>query len=165
VARVVLVGLPGTGKSAVARGVGEALLIPAVDTDAVLETRLPGGVAGYLRTFGEEPFRHEELQALEEALGTDVVVSTGGGIVETPMARELLATQFVVWLDATDEQLVPRLIDGNRPLLGEDKAQGLARLRERRTTWYESVADTKVDCAHSIEEVTKAVLLAIGNKS
>jgi shikimate kinase len=162
VARVVLVGLPGTGKSAVATIVADSLEIPAVDTDRVLETKLPDGVASYLVNFGEAPFRREELRALADALGTDVVVSTGGGIVETPESRALLANQVVMWLDAPDGVLLPRLENGNRPLLGETKATGLATLRERRSALYAEVADFKIDCSVAATEVAARIVTLLG---
>ena len=161
-ARVVLVGLPGTGKSAVAKIVAESLSVPAVDTDRVLDTKLPGGVADYIVNFGEAPFRNEELRTLKDELVTDVVVSTGGGIVELSEARVLLSPQVVVWLDAPDEVLLPRVERGARPLLGSDKATGLAALRMRRSSLYEEISDFKIDCSAEVTEVAALVLAAIG---
>lgn len=161
---MVLVGLPGTGKSATAKAVAAALNVPAVDTDAVLESRLPGGVAGYLQTFGEEPFRAEEYQVLVEALASDDVVSTGGGVIESAKARAVLSGELVVWLDANDEYLLPRLVKGNRPLLGDDHAAGLATLRDRRSRWYQEVSTINIDCSRSVDEVSHAILEAIGVK-
>jgi len=155
---VVLVGLPGTGKSTVARVLAERLSVPAVDTDKVLETKLPGGVSDYIVNFGVAPFRAEELQVLREAVGTDVVLSTGGGIVETPEARQLLQSQFVVWLDAPDQVLLPRLERGNRPLLGTDKAQGLATLRSNRESLYREIATKQIDASLASEVLAEEIL-------
>jgi shikimate kinase len=154
---VVLVGLPGTGKSTVAKVLAEKLAIPAVDTDKVLEAKLPGGVSDYIVNFGVAPFRAEELQVLRDAVGTDVVLSTGGGVVETPEARQLLQSQLVVWLDAPDEVLLPRLERGNRPLLGTDRAQGLSNLRLEREELYREVSSKQIDASLSSEALAEEI--------
>ncbi len=81
-ARLVLVGLPGTGKTAVARAFAERWHCDAIDTDDIVAERVGTTAAAYLRDQGESSFRACELEALREALEQeDVVVATGGGIV------------------------------------------------------------------------------------
>jgi shikimate kinase len=156
-ARLVLVGLPGVGKSSVARQLGVEWACPVLDTDEVLAANVGGPAAEYLRREGERAFRRAELVALEGALTSPGVVATGGGVVTTAHARELLRAEVTCWLDCDDDVLLARLGDVERPLLGEDAAGALARLRAQRTGFYDEVSRVRVDASGTLDEVTRRV--------
>ncbi len=156
-ARLVLVGLPGVGKSTLAKALADSWKCDVIDTDDVVATNVKAPVAQYLREHGEAAFRERELDALREALSVDAVVATGAGIVVTPAARELLVLEATYWLDSDDETLLERVSDGERPLLGEDHRQGLATLRLEREAWYRSSARRRVDSSGTIDEVVRRI--------
>ncbi|HQU26459.1 MAG TPA: shikimate kinase [Acidimicrobiales bacterium] len=151
-ARVVLVGLPGAGKSTLARALADRLGCLALDTDEVLARRVAAPTAEYLRRAGEDRFREAEVGALLEALGADAVVATGAGVVTRADARDRLRAERTVWLDAPDATLLERVGDGDRPLLGEYPAEALARLRAERHALYEAVASAVVDTSGTLDE-------------
>jgi shikimate kinase len=148
---VVLVGLSGTGKSTVAPLLAHALGVRAVDLDRRIEAEAGRPVAEIFAAGGEAAFRALELDALGAVLGEPPsVVAAGGGVVCGPAARELLRLgAVVVWLDADDDELLERLEGPGepRPLLRDDPATTLRRLRREREAWYEelSVARIAVD--------------------
>ncbi|HUY16675.1 MAG TPA: shikimate kinase [Acidimicrobiales bacterium] len=152
-ARLVLVGLPGAGKSTLARALADAWSCASIDTDDVVATNVGVPVAQYLREHGEADFRERELEALRESLNTDAVIATGAGVVVTNAARHLLEQAPTLWLDSDDEILLERVGEGERPLLGEDHRQGLATLRGQREAWYRSSARRHVDSSGTIDEV------------
>lgn len=143
---VVLVGLPGGGKSTVgpllARALGRAFL----DTDDLIAAEAGRPAADLLADLGEPAFREAESRAIEEALRhPGSVIGTGGGALDDPLNRwRLWAHGTQVWLDAPDEMLLQRL--GNdpvqRPLLRGDSAGKLATLRARREPFYRAAALT-----------------------
>lgn len=157
-ARLVLVGLPATGKTSVAEAVADAWHCAHVDTDALIGERLGCPAAQYLRLHGESAFRDQELEALREALRSDAVVSTGGGIVTTSLARSLLERERTYWLDCDVEVLMERLGEDDRPLLTDDPREALERLREQRVAWYQEVSRECIDASGTLEEVTERVL-------
>ncbi|HET8990048.1 MAG TPA: shikimate kinase [Acidimicrobiales bacterium] len=161
VARVVLVGLPGAGKSTLARALAQRLGCAALDTDEVLARRVATPTATYLRDAGEERFRAAELEALVEALGTDAVVATGAGVVTRADARDLLARERTLWLDAPDATLLARVSEGDRPLLGEHPAAALARLRAERRSHYDAVASAIVDTSGTLDEALERLCEAV----
>ncbi len=112
----------------------------------------------YLRTRGEDEFRRAELEALRRAVDSDGVVATGGGVVTTPAARELLGREFTVWLDCEDAVILGRLSEGDRPLLGADPATSLARLRRGRSGFYREVSRARVDANGLLDVVIERVL-------
>jgi shikimate kinase len=157
VARVVLIGLPGVGKTTLARALAEVWQCASVDTDDLVATSAGAPVAQYLREHGETLFRERELEALREALSLDAVVATGAGVVVTGAARDLLAQEATYWLDSDDDTLLERVGDGERPLLGEDHRQGLARLRLQREGWYRSCARRRVDSSGAVDDVVRRI--------
>lgn len=161
-ARIVLVGLPGAGKSSVARALARRWGCAAVDTDDLVAARAGRPTGEYLRVAGEERFRDEEAEALRISLEGDGVVATGAGVVERVASRELLAEEFTVWLDADDATLSARVAQGDRPLLGPDALAGIARLRAVRGALYAEVARARVDASGDLESVCARVVEAVG---
>ena len=138
---VVLVGLPGAGKSKVGRLLAERLGVSHIDTDALVVEREGRAIADIFATDGEEAFRVMETEAVADALTHDTVVSLGGGAAATPAVRDLLAGHTVVYIDAPHDELVRRTASKtHRPLLAQDPSGTLARLRTEREPHYRAVA-------------------------
>ena len=157
-ARAVLVGLPGVGKSSVGALLGQLLGCDVVDTDELFRERVGESPASYLRTHAETLFRAEEALLVLEALGRDAIVSTGGGAVTSPDVRTALADERVVWLDCDDATLLARMAEGDRPLLDGDRRTQLAKVRENRREFYEEVATWRVDAGGPLEAVTREIM-------
>ena len=153
--RIVLVGLPGTGKTTVGRALALAMHQEFRDTDEVFAEREGERLADFLRREGEVRFRERELDALTSALERASVVATGGGIVVSAAAREVLGCEFTLWLDCDDETLLRRVGEGDRPLLGERPAQRLGELRRERTEWYRQVSRHRVDADREVDDVVR----------
>ncbi len=151
-----LVGLPGSGKTAVGRALAGRWGCDFLDTDDLVGSGA-GGAGALLREVGEPAFRERELVALRQALDHDAVVATGGGVVTIPAAREALRSQPVAWLDASDATILARLDDGDRPLLGESPAGALAALRRGREDLYRDVARWRIDAAGDPDEVANRI--------
>lgn len=160
-ARVVLVGLPGSGKTAVGRALAAALGWAFVDVDDSVTSLTGSTPAEWLREQGEAAFRAAESAALAQALATQgaVVVATGGGAVEAPSSRRLLrAEPLVVLLRCTAATLAARLAaGGDRPLVAEPTPERLGALIEHRDPLYKEVATAEVDADAPLDDVVAAV--------
>lgn len=158
--RVVLVGLPGVGKTSVGAAVAAELDVAFVDLDDVVASRCGSSPADLLRTHGESSFRVAEAKALCGLLDTDddAVIATGGGTIESAEARAQLAREpLVVHLVAPPAVLLVRLGGVDRPLLEAPTVPVLDALAERRGAWYDEVADARVDASRPLDEVVEAV--------
>ena len=128
---IVLVGLPGSGKSTVGRQLARRLQLPFVDSDHAIEERLGCSIRDYFEREGEDSFRDVEESVLDElTLQPRGVLSTGGGAVLRPLNRQHLRERTqVVYLHSSPEEVFRRLRhDQSRPLL--QVADPLARLRD-----------------------------------
>ena len=156
---VILVGLPGVGNSTAGRQVAQKLDRSFHDTDDVLHGRFGLSSADMIRTVGVDVFRHREFEVLRDLVATNDVIATGGGIVTTRPARELLrATGRVIWLDSPPSLLRDRVATGDRPLLGDDAAQRLVELDLERRPFYQEVASAVVDATRPLTNVVSLIV-------
>ncbi|QYG93104.1 AAA family ATPase [Iamia sp. SCSIO 61187] len=149
-APIVLVGMPGAGKSSVGRRLAKRLGRPFVDADDELVRRSGRSVRDWFAAEGEAAFRAAEADLLADLLSAPgpAVVAAGGGAVLAPGTRDLLRDRaLVVWLRAGVPYLASRVAQkpGHRPLLDDDPVAALTRLAEARTPLYEEVAALTVD--------------------
>jgi len=156
---IILVGLPGAGKSKVGRLLAERLGVPHIDTDALVVEREGRAIADIFATDGEGAFRVMETEAVTDALTHDGVVSLGGGAAATPAVRDLLAGHTVVYIDAPHDELVRRTASKtHRPLLAQDPSGTLARLRAEREPHYRTVATIIVESGPGpVDDVVTAI--------
>jgi shikimate kinase len=144
---IILVGMPGSGKSTVARQLSRTLALPACDTDQLAEARIGMSIRDFFDRHGEAAFRDLETEliaGLDD--GTPRVVATGGGSVLRPANRAALRRLgHVMYLRASPEELYRRLRnDRQRPLL--QVADPQAKLREL----YRERDPLYRDCAHFV---------------
>jgi shikimate kinase len=143
------VGFMGSGKSTLTRLLHESTRRPVVSLDDEVERRAGATIPEIFRTRGETVFRELEVEALA-ALdpARSLVVDTGGGIVQTPAACDLLRGRGVVlWLDVSWDVLRQRLKredPAGRPLIGRLGWSGLEELFRRRRALYAAVADFRL---------------------
>jgi len=142
--RIVLVGLPYTGKSVVARAVAERLGWQAIDCDELIVREQGRSIPDIFRTAGEGRFREIEREVVARVAATDrAAIATGGGsVLSAENRRELWHDAFVVELRASPQTLLARLSRGrggvdSRPLLtGSDPGARLRQLASERATLY-----------------------------
>ena len=141
IARVVLVGFMGSGKTSVGARLAERLGWEHVDLDRVIEARAGRAVREIFAAEGEAAFRRLEAEATAEvAARTGVVLTPGGGWVTNPALRESLGPgTFTAWLRVLPEEAVKRAAatPGERPLLaGPDPLGAARRLLAEREAFY-----------------------------
>ncbi len=151
---IILIGLPGSGKSTVGRQLARKLSASFLDSDHLIEQRLGCSIREYFEREGEAAFRDVEEAVLADTISTPgradstVVLATGGGAVIRDNNRQLLhGAGQVVYLHSSPEDLYKRLRhDRNRPLLqGVDPMERLRDLYSQRDTLYRQTAHFQVE--------------------
>ena len=160
---VVLVGMPGAGKSAIGRTLAAWLDVPLKDSDAVIEDRARASIAEIFERDGEAFFRARESEVIGSLLGgPPCILSTGGGAWLSETNRTAIAREAaVVWLKADLDLLWERVRHrDSRPLLMTDDPRAtLAELKALREPHYAQAQFTlEVQAPWSIQQTTQAVL-------
>ncbi len=165
--RVVIVGMPASGKTTVGRHVAERLGEEFVDADTVIELTTGKLIREIFADHGEAEFRRIEEDVVLAALAGGGVVSLGGGAVLSPRIRESLADHTVVWLDVNVATATRRAgMNQLRPLLLGDVRSRLEALMAERRPLYEEVATHRVSTSRvtSVQVADRVVALICGGE-
>ncbi len=142
---IFLVGPMGAGKSTVGRQLAKVLKRSFYDSDREIEKRTGVSISWIFEMEGEQGFREREKKVIAELTCLkNIVLATGGGAILADENRRALRAQgHVVYLAASEEQLLKRTSkDKNRPLLQtEDPKKKIIELLEKRDPLYQNVAD------------------------
>lgn len=157
-----LFGMMGTGKTTVARILGQRLGRRVADTDDEIRRWTGRSIPELFAEHGEDGFRDLERQVVEElAKLHDVVVALGGGtVLRDDNVASLALTGVLVHLDAPVDVLAERLADeaADRPLLAGDVTERLASTAAARVDRYARVADVTIDATAGAGDVAEAIL-------
>ena len=143
-----LVGLMGSGKSAVGRRTAKKLGLSYTDSDQKIVSDAGISITEIFELAGEAKFREMEFQAITKlVLSKPQIIATGGGAFCFPQTARLLLTKtLVVWLKAPPETLLARIgSTKSRPLLNNDNPLAtLVKLNKERATHYQK-AQIEID--------------------
>jgi shikimate kinase len=162
--KIVLIGYRGTGKSVVGRLVAERLKMSCISTDEEIVQKAGMSIPDIVKKHGWKKFRDLETEVAQELAGLDnVVIDTGGGVIERPQNVEALqANARVVWLKASVIAIVSRIQGGTeRPSLTGEKSftEEVTEVLEKRTPKYKSAARYEIDTDRlTPEEVADRVI-------
>ncbi|HZI22272.1 MAG TPA: shikimate kinase [Gemmatimonadales bacterium] len=162
---IVLVGLPGSGKTSVGKAVAEQLGASFVDVDAILARREGKAITLIFAEKGEGAFREMERKEMESALaGEPAVISPGGGWAAQPgVIDDARARALVVYLSTRPETAAQRAApEGTRPLLtGEDPVARMRQLLKEREQFYRNAhAQVETDRRTPPQVASEVVRLA-----
>lgn len=146
---VVLIGVRGSGKSTIGAMLAERLGMKFVDLDREIERRTGCTIDEIMKApNSERSFREQEFKALRGLVGmSDVILATGGGVVEREDNNlALCVVGKVVWLQVTPEEAVRRTEHEPRPPLTDLPSLEEARdIADRRASTYGLLADHVID--------------------
>jgi shikimate kinase len=159
---IVLVGVPGAGKTTVGKLLAKELGLEFFDSDQVIEARAGKSVADIFTQDGEPSFRQIEHDVVIELLdSSSSVIALGGGSLGNDETRAKVKSANAVWLIAGLAQAVDRVgMNRNRPLLLGNVRGQLADLMSAREPLYKEVAAIGVDTSKLIPNEVVAEIVS-----
>lgn len=154
---IILIGMPGSGKTSVGKALAQKLGKPFFDADAVLEETYGRKISDIILNDGEEAFRKMESAVLLELCAkSGLVVATGGGCVTREENYAHLHRNGTIVRISRDLSKLPT---EGRPLSHKDK---LVQMFETRDPMYRKFADFTVDNNQSLADTVNNICEVIG---
>jgi shikimate kinase len=166
VERIVLVGLPGAGKTTIGSLLAQELGWQFIDFDTAIAEELGLRVTQIFEQLGENTFRDLESGLTERlASQTHIVLSPGGGWV----LRNEMPGALMVWLQVDPQEAIHRMGESVavRPLLSDNPLPNMQQLYAERVTYYERAAihiDTNKKTAEDVVDEIAVAVERYGNQ-
>ena len=164
---IFLIGPMGAGKTSVGRYLAKQLNKDFYDSDEEIEKKMGVSLTWIYDLEGMAGFRLREMSMIDNLSSlSNIVLSTGGGCVETPEVCEFLRHRgTVIYMEVSLKTQLERLKrDKKRPLLqGDNPKEVLIKLWEEREPIYENIADfTVITDNRSVRDVSNDILEWLG---
>lgn len=155
---IVLIGMPGSGKTTLGKIISKRLGFEFVDVDEYIERKSGKGIPE-LFSKGEDYFRSLEREAVHElSRGKTLLIATGGGVIKNHLnIKELKENGVIVFIDRPVDNIAEDVEVANRPLL-KDGPHKLYQLFNERYELYKKYCDFHVMNDSDIENTIEAII-------
>ncbi len=161
---LILIGMPGCGKSTVGVVLAKALALDFIDSDLVIQKKMDAKLSQLLDVHGDAGFREIENRINAEIEAENSVIATGGSVVYGEDAmRHLKEIGTLIYLRLSYEAIADRLGDLHARGVTIQPGWTLRDLYNERCPLYERWADVTVDCEHlRLREVVQFIREQVG---
>ena len=155
---IVLIGMPGCGKTTLGKILNKELSMEFYDMDNYIERKTDKKISELFEK-GENYFRDIESLACEErSKNKNVIISTGGGVIKRKENIDFLKENgIVIFIDRSVDDIIGDVDISKRPLLKEGKEKVL-KLYEERYLLYKNYADEIVVNNKNIEDTKNKII-------
>ncbi len=155
---IVLIGMPGCGKTTVGRIISKLLDIELIDSDDMIIRKRRALIPKIIAEVGEKGFRRLECDVIKEISKKDnCIIATGGGtIINDQNVENLKKNGILVFIDRDINSIRPR---ENRPLT--NSREKLMKIYEERYPMYIKAADIHVKAHRSASETANEIIRLI----
>ena len=166
--KIVLVGMMGSGKSAVSKVLSQKLGYKLLECDEIFEEKFDIKISDFFSKFGEAEFRKREFEILKSILSDNLnnfVVSTGGGAILKKENRDIIFNDdtISIYLKASPEAIFERIKnDETRPLLKvQNPKLEIEKILSQREEFYNLAHFTIENENKTIEKVADEMILKV----
>ena len=169
---IVLIGVRGSGKSAVGSRLAACLQMKFVDTDDLIESK-EGHISDIVKSKGWDYFRRLEKSVIEEiSKENDLIIAPGGGaVLDADNVKALKRNGLIIWLKADPQTLLKRIqkdqgSSTRRPTLtGKGTLEEIEQTISERTPFYEKASEIQINTSPmDVEAVVEDVLTVLKGK-
>ena len=160
---IVLIGMPGAGKSTVGVLLAKSKLMDFCDTDLVIQKQCGKALCDIIKEIGTDGFVQTENRIIAELQFENCVIATGGSVVYGKEAmRNLRTNGMAVYLQTDVEELEKRVQNIKTRGIAMKEGTTLKELFAERNPLYEQYADITVDCtALTPEECVECIIQSL----
>lgn len=155
---IVLIGMPGCGKSEIGEILAHKIHMKFIDVDTFIESSKSCSITDIFKN-GEEVFRDVETNAVMKlSQNHDVVISTGGGVIKRyENIINLKKNSIIIYINRPIENIITDINIEGRPLLAKDPGR-ISKLFEERGPLYNKYCDYEVMNISEIEDVVHNII-------
>ena len=159
---LILIGMPGCGKSVIGKRLSYGLRMGFVDIDSAIEYYAGSSIPEIFEKQGEEEFRKIETEVFKKTVGIGRIIATGGGIVKKAENKAIAKGGTVIFIDRPLENIMGDVRTSTRPLLAKGKDR-LIELYNERYELYKEWADIRVINDGSVNDITDRIIKEVEN--
>lgn len=150
---IVLIGMPGAGKSTIGVLLAKTMLMDFCDTDLIIQKKEGTALCEIIKEKGTDEFIRIEDEIIGAQNFSNCVIATGGSAVYGENAmKKLKENGIVVYLAVNSAELEKRICNIHTRGIAMKEGTTIAELYAERAPLYEKYADITVDCSDSTPE-------------
>ena len=161
---IILIGMPGCGKSTVGVLLAKSMLLDFIDTDLIIQNKEGKALCEIIDEYGIEVFKQKENDIIASLKTENCVIATGGSAVYGKEAMENLRVGgVVIYLKLSPEIIKSRIQNIKTRGIAMKKGCTIEQLYSERAPLYEKYADITIDCRFlSAEECVNEIISKTG---